>query len=114
MLLPIKKFYKLFKDPEKPEDELTFNWYNEKLLEVKTKKKTQLNRRAGVGRGGTGGQGRDPDAPVQPAPSMARAAGSVTDSRGGGPRAASRRGAAACRTPCRFRRRLSNTCRSVA
>ena len=39
MLLPIKKFYKLFKDPEKPEDELIFNWGNEKLLEVKTKKK---------------------------------------------------------------------------
>ena len=38
MLLPIKRFYKLFKDPEKPEDELTFNWDNEKLLEVKTKK----------------------------------------------------------------------------
>ena len=42
MLLPIKKFYKLFKDPEKPEDELTFNWDNEKLLEVKTKKKSFL------------------------------------------------------------------------
>ena len=38
MLLPIKRFYKLFKDPEKPEDELIFNWDNEKLLEVKTKK----------------------------------------------------------------------------
>ena len=42
MLLPIKKFYKLFKDPEKPEDELIFNWDNEKLLEVKTKKKSFL------------------------------------------------------------------------
>ena len=42
MLLPIKKFYKLFKDPEKLEDELIFNWDNEKLLEVKTKKKSFL------------------------------------------------------------------------
>lgn len=42
MLLPIKRFYKLFKDPEKPEDELIFNWDNEKLLEVKTKKKSFL------------------------------------------------------------------------
>ena len=40
MLIPIKKFYKLLKNPINSEDELIFNWAGEKLMEVKTKKKS--------------------------------------------------------------------------
>ena len=38
MLIPISKFYKLLKDPLSLEDELIFNWQDEKIIEVKTNK----------------------------------------------------------------------------
>jgi len=38
MLIPISQFYKLLKDPLSLEDELIFNWQDEKLIEVKTNK----------------------------------------------------------------------------
>ena len=38
MLISIGKFYKLLKDPLSLEDELIFNWKDEKIIEVKTNK----------------------------------------------------------------------------
>ena len=38
MLIPIKKFYTLLKDPLSLEDELIFNWKDEKIIAVKTNK----------------------------------------------------------------------------
>ena len=38
MLISIGKFYKLLKDPLSLEDELIFNWQDEKIIEVKTNK----------------------------------------------------------------------------
>tara|TARA_B100001013_G_C24373269_1_gene349070 strand:- start:231 stop:404 length:174 start_codon:yes stop_codon:yes gene_type:complete len=38
MLLTIKKFYTLLKYPLSLEDELIFNWRDEKITEVKTNK----------------------------------------------------------------------------
>ena len=39
MLIPIIKFYKLLKDPSSSDDELIFNWQEEKPIEVSTGKK---------------------------------------------------------------------------
>ena len=38
MLLPIKEFYKILKDPISHNDELIFEWDDQKLIQVKTTK----------------------------------------------------------------------------